>query len=481
VAKQVFAFLLVTLATAIAITLPQAAQANPLTGVAAVSAGGLHTCAVTAGGGVKCWGYNGYGQLGNGTIMGSSTPVDVSGLTAGAAVSAGSYHTCALTTGGGVKCWGWNLYGQLGNGTMTDSSMPVDVSGLTSGVAALSAGANHSCALTTGGGVKCWGYNFDGQLGNGSTTDSATPVDVTGLTTGVAAISAGGFHTCALTTGGGLKCWGDNFYGQLGNGTSGAGPCGSDACSSTAVDVTGLTSGVAAVSAGIGHTCALTTGGGPKCWGDNGHGQLGNGTTTSSSTPVDVSGLTAGAAAVSAGYLHTCAVTAGGGVKCWGWNSYGQLGNGTTTDSSTAVDVSGLTAGAAAVSAGYASHTCALTTVGGAKCWGYNGYGQLGNGTTTDSATPAGVLLVAKPTPTPTATLTPTATCPCLPTGTPTVTATSTPQPVGGISIDPNATLSPEHVPSHRSGALPFVAVAAVGVSAAGAIWIARRQLLLSR
>jgi alpha-tubulin suppressor-like RCC1 family protein len=353
-------------------------------GVDAIAAGRDHTCALTAGGGVKCWGYNGYGQLGDGTTTHRTTPVDVSGLTSGVdAITAGHYHACALTVGGGVKCWGYNGYGQLGDGTTTHRTTPVDVSGLTSGVDAIAAGEYHTCALTVGGGVKCWGRNNNGQLGDGTTTDRTTPVDVSGLTSGVEAMAVGRYHTCALTLGGGVKCWGDNGWGQLGDGTW--------TQRTTPVDVSGLTSGVDAIAAGYYHTCALTADGGVKCWGRNSYGQLGDGTWTQRTTPVDVSGLTSGVEAIAAGGYHTCALTVGGGVQCWGYNEYGQLGDGTTTDRTTPVDVSGLTSGVDAIAAGY-YHTCALTAGGGVKCWGYNLCGQLGNGEFGYSPTPVDVV-----------------------------------------------------------------------------------------
>jgi alpha-tubulin suppressor-like RCC1 family protein len=188
------------------------------------------------------------------------------------AIAAGADHACALTTAGGVKCWGGNYLGKLGDNTNLERLTPVNVVGLASGVLAIAASDGHTCALTTAGGVKCWGANSNGQLGDNSQTNRLTPVDVVGLSSGVLAIAAGDGHTCALTTAGGVKCWGANSSGQLGDNTT--------TMRKTPVDVVGLTSGVAAIAAGLNHTCALTTAGGVKCWGYNLAGELGDNTTT---------------------------------------------------------------------------------------------------------------------------------------------------------------------------------------------------------
>jgi uncharacterized repeat protein (TIGR02543 family) len=356
-------------------------------GVTGIAAGYFHTCAITSGGAAKCWGLGSWGELGNGTHDGSSTPVAVNGLTSGVTAIAGGYiHTCAVTSTGAAKCWGDNDYGQVGDGTGGPGSevlAPVDVSGLTSGVTAIAAGGDHACAVKSGGTVECWGKNYSGQLGDGTSGVRTAPVDVAGLTSGVAAVSAGGNHTCAITGAGALKCWGANLNGQLGDGTKYP--------RLTRVGVSGLASGTASVAASmLRHTCALTIGGAVKCWGANASGQLGDGTLDTRLTPVVVSGLSTGVTAIAAGADHTCAVTSPGGVKCWGANASGQLGDGTQTARSTPVAVSGLESGVTAIAAGGA-HTCALTNAGAVKCWGANSAGQLGDGTQDMRLTPVDV------------------------------------------------------------------------------------------
>jgi len=346
----------------------------------AIAAGYAHTCALTSAGAVKCWGRNGSGQLGDGTTSRRLTPVAVSGLVSGVqAIATGAAHSCALTSAGRVKCWGYNGDGELGDGTTSRRLTPVAVSGLAGGFQAIAAGEAFSCALTSAGGVRCWGGSEYGELGDGTTTRRLTPVAVSGLASGVAAIAVGYLHTCALTSAGGVKCWGENDYGQLGDGTT--------TDRHAPVDVSGLAGGVTAISAGGGHSCALTSAGGVKCWGSNYLGELGDGTTTRRLTPVGVSGLAGGVAGIAAGEAHSCALTSAGAVKCWGYNGYGQLGDGTTTDRHAPVAVSGLAAGVRAITAGGYGHTCALTSAGEVKCWGRNSSGQLGDGTTTETGT----------------------------------------------------------------------------------------------
>jgi alpha-tubulin suppressor-like RCC1 family protein len=239
------------------------------------------------------------GALGDGDACGQVciTPSDVPGLASEVvSIAAGSFHGCAIIAAGGLKCWGGNSGGQLGDGgACGEECPPVDVAGLETGVAAVAVGDFHTCAVTTAGGAKCWGLNNAGQLGDGGgCSEDCPPADVVGLESGVAAVTAGAFHTCALTTGGAVKCWGDNSFGELGLGASDSGP------HPVPEDVVGLEHGITGIDAGALHVCALTVTGGVKCWGDNSYGQLGDGQACISATgcprPVDVIGLGAKAA-----------------------------------------------------------------------------------------------------------------------------------------------------------------------------------------
>lgn len=340
---------------------------------------GWHSCATVNDGTARCWGLNDAGQIGDGTTSNSSSPAAVSGLSTVASIAPGGYHTCAALTDGTARCWGNNSDGTLGDGTQTDSSTPVTVSGLT-GVTAVSSGTYHSCALKSDGTVWCWGDNEFGQIGNGTYTGNVlTPMQVTGVS-GAIAVSAGGWHTCALT-GGTVLCWGLNDFGQLGSGST-------NTLEPSPVTVSGL-SAATAVSAGDSHSCALKSGQ-PRCWGYNAYGQLGNGTTTDSNVPVLVA-LTQ-MTHVSAGYAHTCARRSpDGSLRCWGNNDFGELGDGTFNTSSTPVTVSGISGATSAGASGGLS-SCALLSNGTGRCWGDNFYGQLGDGTTSGSTTPVMLL-----------------------------------------------------------------------------------------
>jgi alpha-tubulin suppressor-like RCC1 family protein len=353
-----------------------------------LSLGFSSSCVLMSFGGVKCWGGNSDGQLGIGDNVNTNTPQGVVGLSSGVTgIFAGVYHTCAIVSSGGLKCWGRNSDGQLGTGDNVSTNTPQDVVGLSSGITAVTGGNLHTCALTSTGGVKCWGRNFQSQLGTGNNTAANTPQDVVGLSSGITRIFAGDWHTCALTNTGGVKCWGWNVYGGLGTGNQTE--------MNTPQDVVGLSSGVTAITAGAHHTCALTSAGGVKCWGWNDSGQLGIGNNSDITTPGDVQGLSSGVIAISAGGAnsHTCALTSSGGVKCWGYGQNGQLGAGNYSSANIPQDVVGLSSGAIEISAGD-WHTCALTSAGEVKCWGENIHGQLGTGNNVISNSPQSVVLL---------------------------------------------------------------------------------------
>ena len=347
-----------------------------------VSAGGTHTCALAATGAVRCWGDNAFGELGNGTHTTSRVPVPVRGLAGVRQISAGRSHTCALTTAGAVQCWGENDHGQLGNGTFTSSNIPVAVNGL-AGVSAISSGWYATCALLKARTVLCWGDNDNGQLGNGAFADSDIPVAVKGLT-GITAISAGGHHTCAMSAAV-VRCWGRNVEGELGAGTLVTAPS-----SATPVVVQNPVQGGAAIAIASGgfHSCALLSSRGVRCWGEGVHGQLGQGHLQSSASPVSVKGAS-GITAITAGGYHTCELSKSHSVACWGLGTDGQTGYGDPFPADVPVGVQHL-ADPRAVTAGE-FHTCAVRTNNTTVCWGRNTTGQLGNGAAKNAMTPVPV------------------------------------------------------------------------------------------
>ena len=358
-----------------------------------LTAGGAYTCGLTSVGVPYCWGLNDNGQLGNNSTAASSTPVAVllpTGVTSfvhmsaglGEPVFGGGQATCALTSAGTAYCWGSNNHGQLGDGTTDESHTPVMVT-LPAGVSGftyVAVGAEHACGLTSTGATYCWGNNASGQLGNGSPGDSPTPVAVTlpAGVSGFAKITAGGSHTCALTATGAAYCWGDDAQGQLGNGPGGS----SD--TPVAVNLPAGVSGFAKLTAGGFHTCGLTATGEGYCWGDDSIFQLGNGPAGSSDAPMAIELPTgvSGFTELAAGGFHSCGVASTGTTYCWGVVVDG--------DALVAIDqpagVSSFTRLAAGI-----DHTCGLTSAGAGYCWGFGYAGQLGNSSTADSSTPVPV------------------------------------------------------------------------------------------
>jgi alpha-tubulin suppressor-like RCC1 family protein len=336
---------------------------------------------------VKCWGYNQDGQLGFGIADNENyAAVDVIGLQSGVtALAAGSRHTCAVRAGE-VWCWGNNYFGQLGDGTKEDRSQPVQVAGLPAGVTGLAGLGDSTCAITGDGGVLCWGFNSYGELGDGSHSSSLQPVPVTGLSSGVVALAGGGYFVCALTDQGQVTCWGANDNGQLGDGT--------ESDRAAPVMVSGLPGAVTAIATGWVHTCALTASGEVWCWGDNRSGQLGDGSFIDRFTPAHVSGL-ANASAIATGSAFTCA-TVGNEPYCWGENSDDQMGQDLGLYRMLPGQVSGLDAGVQAIVSAERSN-CAILVSGEAVCWGSNAFDLLGDGTDVNRATPVSMTVVSSP------------------------------------------------------------------------------------
>ncbi len=347
-----------------------------------VAVGFEHTCALTSVAGVQCWGHNQFGQVGSGSTAEMLTrPTAVSGLGSGvASVAAGEDHTCAVLTGGTVRCWGSNTWGMLGNGTLTDARTPVAVSGL-SGIRQVAPGGAHSCAVTTAGKVSCWGLNDAGELGDGTTTQSLRPRAVVGLPRPAVDVATGVHHSCAVLDDRSLWCWGWNFYGQLGALE------GRDTGVPTRVSLPA----VADVSARLDSTCATTTTGVAYCWGFTG---FFTGDTRNDEVPVRVEGISSGSTLTVPGWGQVCGIVTGA-ARCWGstYDNLG-LGDGTTLAAWRPVTARGLGSGVTALDANYFTQ-CVVDAAAQVRCWGGNAFGQLGTGTTTESQVPTTATLAA--------------------------------------------------------------------------------------
>jgi alpha-tubulin suppressor-like RCC1 family protein len=348
-----------------------------------VAAGNGFSCARLGNSVARCWGSNEYGQLGNGAATSpppdpALSPVAVSGITSAAAVCAGFRHACALNRSGTIGCWGLANDGRLGNGqTDGPSSTASGVKNVTDAVN-IACGAAFTCATTSGGGVKCWGNGGEGQLGAGSQDSSAVPVAV--IIDNAVSVSAGEAHACAVRTTGKVSCWGRNAAGQLG--------IGNNANQNKPAEVQGVTDAVE-VAAGTSFACARTTGGAVFCWGSNESGQLGINTVGGTRTsPVQVAGIS-DAAGLAAGDSHVCAVRKSGSMVCWGNAGSGRLGTGSASEAGVSATPSAVAtlSDVSSAAAGF-SHTCAATRGNKFYCWGDNLRGQLGIGNTTTSFTP---------------------------------------------------------------------------------------------
>ena len=407
-----------------------ATNVSGLTDAVAIGAGLFHTCAVRVNGNVVCWGSNGSGQIGNNakegqcdpsvSSCGLTTPQNVVNMPQAVDVVAGETHSCALAADGTVRCWGNNESGQLGDGTFAESLIATEVFRLEN-VKAISAGWHHSCALGASGSTSCWGANFNGQLGDDTFDNRNAPVLVLDLPIDAVGLASGNTHSCVLRANGALSCWGFNDFGQLGAQPVGDVPA-------DPLGVVNIIGNVPAISvdAGFAHTCAVRGTGTVACWGRNSSGELTGAISAASPNPIAPTPALTGITQIAAGSRHTCALLANGTVSCWGrlettvsqptsiagfdnvvaiaagndfrcalrangtvwcWGegSFGQLGNG-TTDQTAPVEVADLST-VVAITVG-SSHACAIRANGTVRCWGANDTGQLGNNLSTAAPGP---------------------------------------------------------------------------------------------
>jgi alpha-tubulin suppressor-like RCC1 family protein len=318
-------------------------------------------------------------------------------------VSAGDRHTCALASNGAVRCWGLSDSGQTGDPKFRRvNSDPAQMPLLATDAYQVVAGRDVSCFISRSQGLECVGQNDRGQLGaRNPGRISNHPVPVSGFTAGLASVVLGDAHACALTRQGGVECWGSGEQGQLGTASGIENFASQQAGTVESAEpghVLGLANGIMKVASGSVHSCAVTARGGVKCWGGNSFGQLGIGSHQMRATPTDVIGLGSNVAQIALGFSHTCALLRSGAVECWGSGSHGQVGDGADEERLAPHAVKGLPPGVSQLAAG-ADHTCALVRDGTVRCWGQNQLGQLGDGGTAASAVPTkSVKLPAKAT-----------------------------------------------------------------------------------
>ena len=339
--------------------------------VTRVASNSQTTCLKTIEGSLKCWGSNTNGLLGNGDTVSttSDTPVDATLLTGTYVDVTGGYsgHMCALKDDGTVWCWGLGSSGQLGGGANATSRTPVQVTGLTD-VHSISAGYKHTCAIKSDSSMWCWGEKL--AIGDGGAANRNVPIQVPGMESGVIGMATGNAYSCAAKSDGTAWCWGAGANGRLGDGTT--------ENRLSPVRVSGLTD-LIAMTGGYDHTCATRADRTVWCWGSAQSGQLGNNATSPDALlPVQVIGLS-DVYVLSTGDHHNCAIKTDRTVWCWGKNNRGQLGDGTTSTRSVPVQVQGFDNATSITAVGY-THTCATKSDGSAWCWGENNYGQLGNG-----------------------------------------------------------------------------------------------------
>jgi alpha-tubulin suppressor-like RCC1 family protein len=387
------------------------AEATVLGGIRAMATGYYHSCALLSSGQVRCSGYNGYGELGNGTDDDHTRAVLVRGtsgpLTNVVALAAGVNHTCALLSSGQMRCWGDNGEGQLGIGTLTGYRLRPAVvkngtgSGPLTGVVGITADGYHTCAVLNTGQARCWGYNDTGQLGDDTEDSRPLPrtvknVSGSGPLTGVTQIDTGYYFTCARLSNSQARCWGYNDEGQLGNDTTGQ--------SNLPVVVknvpgTGPLTTVRRISAGAYHACAVLNNNQARCWGYNTDGVLGDGTDDDRHLPVVVENRTGtgpltGIRHLDAAYYHSCALLIAREVRCWGENTYDQIGNGIENGPDVlrpapvrnTLDTGNLVTVVQLQTTDY--HTCVTLANHQGRCWGYDSYGALGNGGNSQSPLP---------------------------------------------------------------------------------------------